>query len=194
MEGGAFGLFIVDEPDDGVFAGWATEEVHERLLQIQRVGGSTVLGNGDNPDVTLVPLSQGLWYRLHTSIVDSQARTDTLGFSTTAGDCKVVHVASDGVPLATPKPLFQFEVHGGARSDFAICCDSANVNMDVTFAKKTVATLQVTPSSGATCGNAPEPYNYQRPPMMQIPMNSPLPSSQYRDISMSAAQINGQCK
>ena len=186
VEGGAFGMLIVDEPT--TVPSWARDVNNERLLQIVRPSASTVLGNGFAPET--FDMDQGVLYRLRTGIVDAQARTNVIEFD--AAGCNVFHMASDGITRSQWKLLNALEVHGGSRSDFAICCNST-APVNVLFANRVAAAIQVNPTD-FRCGTDSPAYVYQRPVMLDFPSDTQLPAGNYRDISMSAAQINGQCK
>lgn len=197
VAGGAFGMIVVDDdPQDfsdvNVFA-WAYDHQYEHILQIVRIGGSTVMGNGGNAIANqaydTMTLKSGKYHRVRVGIFDKQARTDLLEF---AGCSHVYQVASDGVWLSQHVPVLPggggVTTHGGSRTDFAVCCD-AGESLTIDFAGSTAAVFETGTSSSFSCGSF-VPYDFQRPEGMRFTDSSPIDGT--FSISMSGAKINGK--
>ncbi len=205
VSGGAFGLLLVDDSQDGIPAGVAG--MTERQLVVGFVdptvagtGGDTLISgtlpaswtvNGKVAGNLCAPANE--WQHWRVLLADAHAMPKTLSVG---ANCEVVLLARDGVwRSVAPKalPTNSLDLSGASRADLAVRCSAdssisvqgnvvANVFADATLP----ANLTVGPySNGATGGtwSAPRP-DYLRD------LRS-VTSFEQRTVSMGARTING---
>ena len=99
-----------------------------------------VFGNGRQYEIFNVKAGQ--WYRLRVSVVDRLALPQDLVFT---DGCQVHKVASDGVwHSSVPGPEESvFSLTGASRADFAIKCPTPQETINVLWANKVVAIVDI---------------------------------------------------
>jgi len=158
VDGGAFGLLIVEESTSQNIPEWTFNEI---LLQISITLGH-ILANGNAYQVFNINADQ--WYRLRISLVDPSGVTSNLLFLSLeplfATGCKVHKVASDGIwHKNVPGPqLTNFQMNGASRADFAIQCPSFIPTMNLFLQDKIVAIFNV-----GSPPLSPSKLNYWKP-------------------------------
>ncbi len=184
---GAFGLLIIEDNQSDINS-WA-RIANEKLLQISNTG--TLLGNGSSNEV--IQIETDKWYRLRVSVVTPGAKASDVGF--VGGGCTIYKVASDGVWHTKPLTFYQassFELTGASRADFAIKCSTPGT-ADINWGQGRAATLEIgsfgsgTGSNDVDLGTAPG-----RPYSLSDIAGVTVPQSNFNDISLSGAKINGQ--
>jgi FtsP/CotA-like multicopper oxidase with cupredoxin domain len=205
VSGGAFGLLLVNDSNDGIpsFVAGMTE----RQLVVGFVnrsaagaGGDTLLSGTLSPTWTVNGKVQGNlctpaneWQHWRLLLADADAMSKTL--SVGAG-CEVALLARDGVwRTVAPKPVptNSLDLTGASRADLAIRC-SADSNISVNgkvvanvFADATLpANLTVGPYSNGPSGTT---WSAQRPAYLRDLRGAT--SFEQRNVSMGARTING---
>jgi hypothetical protein len=188
VEGGAFGLLIVEEntltnPD---VPSWAA---NERLLQVSVSSILGTVGNGKTNEVIDIDADQ--WYRLRVSIVAAYAEPKNFTFDD-LGDCNVTKVASDGIwRSSVPGPSATvFELTGASRADFAIRCHTPNSLVPLQYGDDLVATIRI----GSVEPNpyVMEEWKPKRPSSLQDLMALSLPQANMFVIKLGFDYVNDQ--
>ncbi len=205
VSGGAFGLLLVNDSNDGMPSGVAS--MTERQLVVGFVdptvagtGGDTLISGTLSPTWTVngkvqgnlcTPANEWQHWRLLLADADAMPRTLSVG----AG-CKVALLARDGVwRNVAPKqlPTNSLDLTGASRADLAIRC-SADSNIAVNgtvvanvFADATLpSNLAVGPYSNGSSGTT---WSAQRPAYLRELRG--VTSFEQRTVSMGARTING---
>ncbi len=140
VAGGAFGMLIVDDSQDGIPAGVAG--MTERLLAVGFLEPGRVAGNGGDTLISgtldstwtanglvegnlCMPVNE--WQHWRVLIADPDARMKDVEFGP---ECEVMLLARDGVwrteaPLALPENAI--ELTGASRADLAVRCSADSV-------------------------------------------------------------------
>jgi FtsP/CotA-like multicopper oxidase with cupredoxin domain len=205
VAGGAFGLLLVDDSNDGIPSGVAG--MTERQLVVGYVdrgaagaGGDTLLSGTLAPTWTVNGKVQGNlcapageWQHWRVLLADRDAMSKTL--SVGAG-CEVALLARDGVwRTQAPKPIptNALELTGASRADLAVRCSAdstISVNGTVVarvYADATLpANLAVGPYSGGSTGTS---WSARRPAYLRDLRG--VTSFEQRAVSMGARTING---
>ncbi len=205
VSGGAFGLVLMDDSNDGIPSGVAG--MMERQLVVGFVnpnvagtGGDTLISGTLSPTWTVNGKVQGNicapvteWQHWRLLLADSDAMPKTL--SVGAG-CEVALLARDGVwRTVAPKqlPTNSLDLTGASRADLAVRCSSdsnisvngivvANVFADATLP----ANLAVGPYSNGATGTT---WSAQRPDYLRDLRG--VTSVEQRTVNMGARTING---
>lgn len=205
VSGGAFGLLLVNDSNDGIPPGVAG--MTERLLAVGFVdptvagtGGDTLISGTLSPTWTVngkvqgnlcTPVSEWQHWRLLLADRDAMPKTLSVG----AG-CEVALLARDGVWRTTaPKPLptNSLDLSGASRADLAVRC-SADSSISVqgtvvanVFADPSLpANLSVGPYSNGATGTT---WSAWRPGYLRDLRG--VTSFEQRNVSMGARTING---
>ncbi len=205
VSGGAAGLLLVDDSNDGIPSGVAG--MTERQLAVQFLdptvagtGGDTLIAgtfsaswivNGKVQGNLCTPANEWQHWRVLLARSDAMQRTLSVG----AG-CEVALLARDGVwRNVAPKPLStnSLDLTGASRADLAVRCSAdSNISVNGTivanvFADATQpANLTVGPYSNGSTGAT---WSAQRPAYLRD-LRGVTPVEQ-RTVSMGARTING---
>jgi FtsP/CotA-like multicopper oxidase with cupredoxin domain len=206
VSGGAFGLLIVDDSNDGIPSNVAGME--ERLLAIgfldpdvAGTGGDTLVSGTLQPTWTVngkvqgsLCMPAGEWQHWRVLLADRDARTKMLSVEPEA-TCDVALLARDGVwRTVAPKDLQtnSVELTGASRADLAVrCSDDATINVDGRPVANVVAEIggynsTVGPYSNGATGTT---WPAIRPDYLLDIRDAQVES---RSINMGARTINGE--
>ncbi len=205
VSGGALGLLLVNDSNDGIPSGVAG--MTERQLAVAFVnpsvagtGGDTIISGTISPTWTVNGKVQGNlctpvneWQHWRVLLADADAMPKTL--SVGAG-CEVALLARDGVwRNVAPKalPTNSLDLTGASRADLAIRCGvDSNISVNGTvvaqvYADATLtANLNVGPYSNGVSGGT---WSAQRPNYLRDLRG--VASVESRTVSMGARTING---
>jgi FtsP/CotA-like multicopper oxidase with cupredoxin domain len=205
VSGGAFGLLLVNDSNDGVPSGVAG--MTERQLVVGFVnpsaagtGSDTLLSGTLSPTWTVngkiqgnlcTPASEWQHWRLLLANADAMPRTLSVG----AG-CEVALLARDGVwRTEAPKqlPTNSLDLTGASRADLAIRCSAdSNISVNGTVVANVFAdgTLPSNPAVGPySNGSSGTTWSAQRPAYLRDLRG--VTSFEQRTVSMGARTING---
>ncbi len=206
VAGGAFGMLIIDDSQDGIpanVAAMAERQVAVAYLDPDGVsgnGGDTLISgtlsstwtvNGNVDGNLCTPVNE--WQHWRVLIADADARMKTV---TVGPECEAVLMARDGVwrteaPLALPDN--SIELTGASRADLAVRCSAdstisvgntvvANIYADSNL----TADLTVGPYSDGATGTT---WSAIRPNYLRDLRAEPVDNTE--TISMGARRVNG---
>ncbi len=205
VSGGAFGLLLVNDSNDGIPSGVAGMTERQLVVgfvdpSVAGTGGDTLLSGTLSPTWTVngkvqgnlcTPVSEWQHWRLLLADSDAMPRTLSVG----AG-CQVALLARDGVwRNVAPKqlPTNSLELTGASRADLAIRCSAdSNISVNGTvvanvFADATLpANSTVGPYSNGATGTT---WSALRPAYLRDLRG--VTSFEQRTVSMGARTING---
>lgn len=205
VAGGAFGLLLVDDAQDGIPANVAA--MTERQLAIGYLdpavagtGGDTLISGTLSPTWTVngsvggnlcTPVNE--WQHWRVLLADRDARTKTLSVGP---GCEVALLARDGVwRTVAPKVLSTNSIvlTGASRADFAVRCSAdSTVNVNSTLVANIYAdgSLPANPTVGPWVGGATGgTWSALRPAYLRDLRG--VTQVQKRTVNMGARTING---
>ena len=211
VAGGAFGMLIVDDSQDGILPGVAG--MTERLLAVGFLEPGRVAGNGGDTLISgtldstwtanglvegnlCMPVNE--WQHWRVLIADPDARMKNVEFGP---GCEVMLLARDGVwrteaPLALPENAI--ELTGASRADLAVRCSADSV---LTVDRNVVANIYADPTLAAdetvgpySAGATGATWSANRPSYLQdLRFETTGITPDYTDsISVGAQQVYGQ--
>jgi FtsP/CotA-like multicopper oxidase with cupredoxin domain len=207
VAGGAFGMLIIDDSNDGIPAGVAN--MTERLLAVGFLEPGRVAGNGGDTLISGTLTSAwtangkvegnlctpvGEWQHWRLLIADPDAKMKTVEIGP---ECEAVLMARDGV-WRTTAPLAlvdnEIELTGASRADLAVRCSAdstltvdRNVVANIFADPNLQADLTVGPYSGGASGGT---WQANRPSYLRDLSNETV---DYTDsISVGARSVYGQ--
>lgn len=205
VSGGAFGLLLVDDSNDGIPLGVAGMTERQLVVgfvdpSVAGTGGDTLISGTLSPTWTVNGMVQGNlcapvneWQHWRLLLADADAMPKTL--SVGAG-CEVALLARDGVwRTVAPKPLptRSLDLSGASRADLAVRCSAdSNISVNGTvvanvFADPTLpSNLAVGPYSNGSSGTT---WSAPRPAYLRDLRGET--SYEQRTVSMGARTING---
>ena len=205
VSGGALGLLLIDDSNDGIPTGVAA--MKERQLAIQFVdptvagtGGDTIISgtlpstwvvNGKIQGNLCTPANEWQHWRLLLADSDAMEKTVTVG-----PGCEVALLARDGVwRTVAPKPLptNSLDLTGASRADLAVRC-SADSTISVGGTVVAQIFADTTPQPNTTVGpysngSTGTTWSAQRPAYLRDLRG--VTSVEQQDVSMGARSING---
>jgi FtsP/CotA-like multicopper oxidase with cupredoxin domain len=214
VAGGAFGLLIVDDPNDVCLPGEVdpcvpvnVDGMTERLLAIGYLdpnvagaGGDTLISGTLSPTWTVNGKVQGSlctpageWQHWRVLLADRDARLKTLSVGP---ECEAVLLARDGVwRTDVPKllPNNEIELTGASRADLAVRCGAdSTISVGNTVVANVVAdgtgNQDVGPYSDGSAGvtwSSPRPHYLRDLRSVSSPLNT-------QSINMGARTVNGE--
>lgn len=203
VSGGAFGLIIIDDSNDGIPPNVAAMEEKHLVFgfldpDAAGTGGDTLITGTLSPTWTVngmvdsnVCMPANEWQHWRTLVADRDAREKTI---TVGANCEVALLARDGVWRTTvPKalPTNSVTITGASRADLAVRCSGDST---ISVANQVVATLYADASLPPTGANpyatdGVSTWDSKRPSYLRD-LRSTSPSN-FETVSMGARTING---
>ncbi len=205
VSGGAFGLLLVNDSNDGIPLGVAGMTERQLVVgfvdpSVAGTGGDTLISGTLSPTWTVngkvqgnlcTPVSEWQHWRLLLADSDAMPRTLSVG----AG-CEVALLARDGVwRTEAPKqlPTNSLDLTGASRADLAVRCSAdSNIAVNGTVVARVYAdatlpsNLAVGPYSNGATGTT---WSARRPAYLRDLRG--VTSFEQRTVSMGARTING---